>query len=89
LPFHRDGDYSTSFKDKIDYVGLYCIREDGTAITLIEDSFGKLHNFKLKKGQAIIINNKHCRHAREGLVRNRLLLRVWIKKLDILGESSG
>jgi hypothetical protein len=86
LPLHQDGDYSKEFKDKIDYVGFVCIRSGGSAVTVIEDINKNLHYFKLKKGQALIIDNKECRHAREGLVRNRILLRVWVKKLDILGE---
>ena len=36
LPLHRDGDYSTDYKDKIDYVCLFCVRP-GDATTLIDD----------------------------------------------------
>lgn len=78
LPLHRDGDYTTEFKDKITYLGLLCLREGGDATTLLEDGSGKLHRFNLKKNQALIINNKVCRHGREGSVGERLLLRVWI-----------
>ena len=78
LPLHRDGDYSIQHKGEIDFVGLYCLRE-GEATTLIEDSSG-LHKIKLKKRQAIILDNKICRHGRNGKVGERLLLRIWIKE---------
>ena len=78
LPLHQDGDYSKDFKDKIDYVGFVCLRSGGTAVTVVEDLNKSLHYFKLKKGQALIIDNKQSRHAREGYVEDRILLRVWI-----------
>ena len=78
LPMHRDGDYSTDYKGKIDIVGLYCIRE-GTAKTLIECR-GETIEVVLKTVQAIIFDNKICRHAREGSVGDRLLMRLWISK---------
>ena len=78
LPMHRDGDYSTNYKGKIDIVGLYCIRE-GTAKTLIEHD-GVINEITLKNGQALIFDNKVCRHAREGSVGDRLLIRLWISK---------
>ena len=78
LPLHRDGDYSTSYKDKIDYIALYCIRP-GPAYTLVEFE-NKVHQIKLMKSNSIIINNKICRHGRSGSVRDRLLLRLWIQK---------
>ena len=79
LPLHRDGDYSvaTAIQHSIDWVGLYCI-EGGKATTLIEDK-GKLREFNLQEGQAIILDNKLCRHGRKGEVGDRLLLRVWIE----------
>ena len=79
LPLHRDGDYSVAkaIEHSIDWVGLYCIRE-GEAMTLIEDK-GEVKEINLKKGQAIIFDNKLCRHGRTGRVGNRLLLRVWIE----------
>jgi len=79
LPLHRDGDYSvaTAIKHSIDWVGLYCIK-GGKATTLIEDN-GKLKEFNLQEGQAIILDNKLCRHGRKGKVGDRLLLRVWIE----------
>tara|TARA_A100001515_G_scaffold131545_1_gene119403 strand:- start:545 stop:934 length:390 start_codon:yes stop_codon:yes gene_type:complete len=78
LPMHRDGDYSTNYKGKIDIVGLYCIRE-GKAKTIIEHN-NKKTEVILKKGQALIFDNKICRHAREGTVGDRLLMRLWISK---------
>ena len=79
LPLHRDGDYSIAkaIEHSIDWVGLYCIRE-GEAMTLIEDK-GEVKEINLKKGQAIIFDNKLCRHGRRGRVGDRLLLRVWIE----------
>lgn len=78
LPLHRDGDYTTQYKNKIDFVALYCVRS-GEAKTIIEDSFGEIKKISLSKGDAIIINNKKCRHGREGSVGGRILLRVWIE----------
>jgi hypothetical protein len=78
LPLHRDGDYSTNYKDRIDIVGLYCVNE-GSARTLIEHD-NVLLKFKLKKGQALIFDNKAVRHGREGEVKDRLLMRIWISK---------
>ena len=80
LPLHRDGDYSTKVAEKhsIDYVGLYCIRA-GEAKTVIEHE-GELTEFVLKPGQALIFDNKACRHARFGPVGDRLLIRVWVEK---------
>ena len=78
LPMHRDGDYSTDYKGKIDVVGLYCIRE-GTASTLVEYN-DEITAVTLKNGQALIFDNKVCRHAREGSVGDRLLMRLWISK---------
>ena len=79
LPLHRDGDYSvaTAIQHSIDWVGLYCIKS-GKATTLIEDN-GELREFNLQEGQAIILDNKLCRHGRKGKVGDRLLLRVWIE----------
>ena len=82
LPLHRDGDYSiaTAIQHSIDWVGLYCIK-GGKATTLIEDN-GELREFNLQEGQAIILDNKLCRHGRRGKVGDRLLLRVWIENED-------
>jgi len=79
LPLHRDGDYSIAkaIEHSIDWVGLYCIRE-GEAMTLIEDGY-EVKEINLKKGQAIIFDNRICRHGRKGRVGDRLLLRVWIE----------
>lgn len=78
LPLHRDGDYSTQYRGKIDYVGLYCINPS-KVITIVEDQ-GSLHYLNLKKSEALIINNHACRHARQGEVNDRLLFRIWITK---------
>lgn len=84
LSLHRDGDYSVAkaIKYSIDWVGLYCIRE-GEATTLIEDK-NEVREINLKKGQAIIFDNKLCRHGRKGKVGDRLLLRVWIENKTVL-----
>jgi len=34
----------------------------------------------LQTGQALIIDNKICRHGRSGQVGDRMLLRVWIER---------
>ncbi len=78
LPLHRDGDYSTDYKGKIDIIGLYCVRE-GDARTLIQHD-NILLKFKLKKGQALIFDNREVLHGREGEVKDRLLMRIWISK---------
>lgn len=85
LPFHRDGDYTTKYKDKISWVCLYCIRS-GEAKTLIKLSDGKVDEISLKEGDAVIINNKKCLHSREGKVGDRLLLRVWIECQNTNGK---
>ena len=79
LPLHRDGDYSPGFRGKIDIVGLYCIKP-GIATTLVEYPGGRIESWVLEKNQAIIFDNKQCRHARYGPVGDRILLRVWISK---------
>lgn len=84
LPLHRDGEYSQKMVEAqggtivtrpgIDIVGLYCIREGvGECLTLVEDQ-----EFNLKKGQALVFDNKKVRHGRRGQVGERLLLRMWI-----------
>lgn len=78
LPLHRDGDYSTEYKGKISWIGLFCLKAGGTAQTLILDNNNNLSKIKLENNQAIIINNKQCMHGRNGTVKNRLLLRIWI-----------
>ena len=91
LPLHRDGDYSTEYKNKIDVVGLYCIRP-GFSKTIIEYKDKELFEIVLKKGQALIFDNKICRHGRVGLVKDRLLLRIWVsivyeEDLEVMNES--
>lgn len=86
LPLHHDGDYSArkaaekglTFDKKIDIVALYCLKE-GNSITNLEwyDNRGCI---TLKTGQALILDNKICKHGRTGAVGDRLLLRVWIEK---------
>lgn len=85
LPLHRDGEYSARkaaekgmvFDKKIDYVGLYCIRGGDTVTTL--ECRGETHDIVLNKGQALVMDNRVCRHGRRGSVGDRLLLRVWIE----------
>ena len=86
LPLHHDGDYSArkaaekglTFDKKIDIVAIYCLKE-GSAVTNVEwyDNRGCII---LKTGQALILDNKICKHGRTGTVGDRLLLRVWIEK---------
>lgn len=81
LPFHQDGDSpGFVFKNRIDYVGLYCI-VGGEAETIIKiNGSEEEHSFSLKEGQAIVFDNKNTVHARRGIVGNRLLLRAWVEK---------
>ena len=85
LPFHRDGDYTTEYKDRVDIVALYCIKS-GKTETLIELSNGDVKSIILQRGECILINNKRCRHSRRGRVGDRLLLRVWIEE-DLNNEE--
>jgi hypothetical protein len=80
LPLHRDGDYSTDYKGKIDYVCLFCVRS-GDATTLIDDG-SVVHELNLSENQGVIIDNRACRHGRKGTVGDRILLRLWIEKQD-------
>ena len=84
LSFHRDGDYSPEItaEHSIDYVGLYCIKS-GEVTTILEFDNGKIEEFVLEKGQAIIFDNQKCRHARKGKVGDRVLLRIWTEKTHI------
>ena len=82
LPLHRDGDYSIAYKGKIDIVGLYCVKENNLAVTIIE-SGGERKALRLKRNQALIFDNNRCRHGREGDVADRVLLRVWVKSHSI------
>jgi len=79
LDLHQDGDYSTQYKNKIDIVGLYCLRSS-FAKTLITNSKNILTELILKKGEALIFDNKVCKHGRKGDILDRILLRVWIQK---------
>ena len=86
LPLHHDGDYSArkaaekglTFDKKIDILALYCVRGGG-AITRLEWE-GNHANIILEEGQALIIDNKICRHGRVGPVGDRILLRAWIER---------
>jgi len=86
LPLHFDGEYSArkaaekglSFDKNIDILALYCLKS-GESQTLLEWN-GNHTSITLKTGQALIIDNKICRHGRKGAVGDRLLLRVWIEK---------
>jgi hypothetical protein len=86
LPLHYDGDYSArkaaekglTFDKKIDILALYCIKS-GDTVTNLEWN-GNHASIVLKTGQALIIDNKHCKHGRTGAVGDRLLLRVWIER---------
>ena len=88
LPFHRDGEYSAklakknneTFNKKVDLVGLYCIKE-GEAKTLIKykENISKIN---LKNNQGVVFDNKECLHSRQGKVGDRILLRIWIEKIQ-------
>lgn len=93
LPLHFDGDYSARkaaekglpFEKKIDIVALYCIKANLDTITSlewveVENKTTSSIDLNLKEGQALIIDNKLCKHGRKGSVGDRLLLRVWIEK---------
>ena len=82
LPLHKDGDYSTAYKGKIDIVGLYCIKENNSAKTIIESN-GTCNTFALKRNQALIFDNNICRHGRKGDVSGRVLLRVWVSRHSV------
>jgi hypothetical protein len=90
LPLHKDGVYSRELADAqggvilqrsdIDFVGLYCIR-DGNG--KCETTFSTNDEFvegavELKRGEALIIDNRKVFHGRTGSVGDRLLLRLWV-----------
>ena len=86
LPLHFDGDYSArkaaekglTFDKKIDILALYCIKSGDTVTNLEwDDNRGCII---LKEGQALIVDNRLCKHGRTGGVGDRLLLRVWIER---------
>ena len=86
LPLHFDGDYSArkaaekglTFDKKIDILALYCIKSGDTVTNLEWDD--NLASIILKEGQALIVDNRLCKHGRTGTVGDRLLLRVWIER---------
>ena len=87
LPLHFDGDYSARkaaekglpFDKKIDILALYCIKSNPNTVTILEWD-GNLANIILTEGQALIIDNRICKHGRTGTVGDRLLLRIWIER---------
>ena len=79
LGMHKDGEYTTKFKNKVDIVGLYCLKS-GDCKTVIKPEGKGESTFVLKKGQAVIFDNNICKHARTGLVKDRILLRIWIQR---------
>ena len=86
LPLHFDGDYSArkaaekglTFDKKIDILALYCIKSGNTVTNL--EWHDNLASVILKEGQALIVDNRLCKHGRTGGVGDRLLLRVWIER---------
>ena len=86
LPLHFDGDYSArkaaekglTFDKKIDILALYCIKSGDTVTNL--EWHDNLASIILKEGQALIVDNRLCKHGRTGTVGDRLLLRVWIER---------
>ena len=86
LPLHFDGDYSArkaaekglTFDKKIDILALYCIKSGDTVTNL--EWHDNLASIILKEGQALIVDNRLCKHGRTGGVGDRLLLRVWIER---------
>ena len=86
LPLHIDGDYSArkaaekglTFDKKIDILALYCIKSGDTVTNL--EWHDNLASIILKEGQALIVDNRLCKHGRTGGVGDRLLLRVWIER---------
>lgn len=84
LPLHKDGEYSArkaaeegrTFTKQVDYVGLYCLR-GGNTITLLEHN-NQLYEIALEPGEALVFDNRVCRHGRRGQVGDRVLLRLWI-----------
>ena len=86
LPLHFDGDYSArkaaekglTFDKKIDILALYCIKSGDTVTNL--EWHDNLASIILKEGQALIVDNRICKHGRTGGVGDRLLLRVWIER---------
>lgn len=91
LPLHHDGDYSARkaaekglpFDKKIDIVGLYCIKGGETATQIESD--GVVSEIVLKAGEALVFDNRKCRHGRTGSVGDRLLLRVWLERYSDAG----
>jgi hypothetical protein len=92
LPLHRDGEYSKDLAEAqgghyvdvpggVDIVGLYCIQEgSGKCETLIKHDDNEVVPITLKRGQALVFDNRRVLHGRRGSVGNRILLRIWLKR---------
>lgn len=87
LPLHQDGGYSKkvlefqgSYVSGIDIVGFYCLREATNPVyTLIsEDGESVKEAVDLKRGDALIIDNRRIFHGRTGLVGKRILIRFYV-----------
>ncbi len=96
LPLHRDGVFSSVLaavqgghyveNPNVDLVGLYCLRSSPEpCYTILADDSGKeLFQVSLETGEALIFDNHAVLHGREGPVGQRILIRFWIKKKEIL-----
>ena len=92
LVLHRDGEYDEQLaKDQgdmyvehpggVDFVGFYCLRDNPLCWTLVqENGHDTVHAMVLKKGEALVLDNRRVKHARSGPVGDRLLFRIWIKE---------
>ncbi len=96
LPLHRDGEYSKDLADAqgghyvdtpggVDIVALYCIREgDENCETLIKpDDSDEVIPIMLKRGQALVFDNRRVLHGRRGAVGSRILMRIWLRRKPI------
>lgn len=90
LPLHQDGVFSAELaavqggvyveREGIDYVGLYCLRAgDAPCYTTLGDEKKRpITEIDLKRGQALIFDNRRLTHGRNGPVGDRVLIRVWV-----------
>lgn len=90
LALHQDGVYSAKLATEqgghyverpgIKYVGLYCVRGGKEpCYTTVGDLQGnEISSIDLKKGEALILDNKAVTHGRRGPVGDRILIRLWI-----------
>ena len=65
---------------KIDFVGMYCIREGEECFTTLHENDGtEIEVVSLKRGEALVFDNRRVLHGRRGRMdRDRLLMRLWI-----------